>query len=619
MHTVDISNRTPFIALAGSLLLIFPLGWIDYLTGKDISFSLFYLIPVSITAWYTGAPAALIVSFISAGSWYMADYMNELADNRLPSSAWIPVWNATMRMFIFIIVGSILARLHGLLRLEQERRAEALNTARVKAEFLANMSHEIRTPLNALVGIADILAETSLNDTQRDFVRIFKTECDHLRWLVTDILDLSKLEANTLEVGKVAFDLQALVKGVGEIMGYRAREKGLTLTVEIKPNVPQHVLGDPNRLRQILMNLLGNAIKFTENGSVRLRVEWPNSASPELLFSVADTGIGIPPEKAAMVFRRFSQIGQNITALSNGSGLGLYIVKQIVTRMGGRVWFEGKPQSGTTFYVSLPLQSQSAMRPEIQAPSSADTQLTVKVPKQLRILLVEDYAITRKIIRQFLKPYAEQIDLAENGRAAVHLFQMNKYDLVLMDMQMPEMNGCAATRNIREWEKSRQLSPTPIIALTASALYEEKQNAIAAGCTEFLTKPITKAELIRTISRIIPCATCEIAPKTDEPRAQTSAPVVKIDPEFESLIPDFFKQIESTASLLRAALDQRDFTAVRALGHQLAGVGGTFGFTAVSQSGRAIESAADRRDAAELFQLIEQVESYLKTVEVKYE
>jgi signal transduction histidine kinase/DNA-binding response OmpR family regulator len=387
-------------------------------------------------------------------------------------------------------------------------RQSAEAASRAKSRFLANLSHEIRTPLNAIVGVADLLGDTRLNSEQRDYVDTLRRACDVLLGLVGDVLDLSKIEAGRIELEEAPFSLPELVDDVIQLLQPTAAKKGLDLISAVLPEVPQTVVGDRNRLRQILLNLFGNAIKFTERGGVTARVE--NDLVPGMiLFTVIDTGIGIPASRLASVFEDFEQADSTIGRQYGGTGLGLGIAKRLVELMGGRLWVESEPGHGSRFHFTARLEppvagpTSGSQRGEDSPAAGAPTAAPQK-RRAYRILLADDSEDNRALFGFYLKHMPYQVDTADNGAVALLKFQSAPYDLVIVDLQMPVMDGYEAVRAIRQFEAENGRRPTPILALSAYAFDEKLGRSIAEGWSAFLTKPITREQFLAAIRTHLP-------------------------------------------------------------------------------------------------------------------
>jgi PAS domain S-box-containing protein len=492
----------------------------------------------------------------------------------------------------------------------QQAKAVAESASRTKSDFLASMSHEIRTPMNAIMGIADLLAKTSLSPEQDKYVQIFRRAGDNLLNLINDILDLSKVESSQLELERTGFSLNDHLEKVMEMVAARAHEKGLAMVYEIAPSVPNDLVGDPTRLRQVLLNLLGNAIKFTESGEVTLRVapDANPSVPTALRFTVSDTGIGIASEKLGRVFERFTQADSSTTRRFGGSGLGLTISRRLVELMGGHIWVESEVGTGSMFAFAVPFENWAATNRPTAAAVGAGPEPALRA---LRILLAEDSPDNCTITMAYLEDTPYRVEIAETGAIACQKFTAGNYDLVLMDRQMPVMDGLTATRTIRAWEQANGRPPTPIIALTASALKGDREMCLAAGCTAFLTKPIKQEVLLQAIrehSMVV------VSPSGDE--SSRMAPILlRLKSKSAERIPAYLRNCKQNVVVMLDALDRVDFETVTGLGHQMRGSGGMFGFQAITDIGIAIEEAAGSADTDASRKWVGALSNYLDGVE----
>ncbi|MBF0383438.1 MAG: transporter substrate-binding domain-containing protein [Magnetococcales bacterium] len=391
-------------------------------------------------------------------------------------------------------------------RLIQEKLHKASQQAeeanRSKTLFLAHMSHEIRTPLNAILGMNEILLETKLTPEQHKYLTTSKNSGETLLSLINDVLDLSKIEANQMVLVKIDYNLHKLIKNTASIQERAASEKGIDFIIELKPDVPKHVYGDPDRLRQVLLNLLNNAIKFTASGQVAFTIS--KGERQMINFAVQDTGIGMSADRLDKIFKPFVQADSTTTRDYGGTGLGLTICQHLVEAMGGTITVESEPGKGTSFNVQLELPAAMIRQGKVaeKKPQQKITKEQALLPeKSLNILLVDDAEENRLVIGAYLRKFQCKIIQATNGAEAYSSFKINNIDLVLMDMLMPVMDGYTATKKIREWEQQQGRKPIPIIALTAQALREDLDKTLAAGCDYYLTKPVRKINLLDTINK----------------------------------------------------------------------------------------------------------------------
>ena len=692
-------------------------------------------------------------------------------------------------------------------RIEDEliaAREAALAASEAKSAFLSSMSHEIRTPMNAILGMADLLWESDLNTEQRRYLDTMRNNGNMLLDLINEILDLAKVESGRLHLEQVQLDLRDLTEKLLDTLALRAHTKGLELIGRIAPGTPTRLLGDPLRLRQILFNLIGNAIKFTQTGEIELTLERvaaaPSDRVPEftaddptalesagtgvpvwIRFTVRDTGIGISSAQATTIFSSFTQADSSIARKYGGSGLGLTIVKRLVELMGGAIAVESVSGSGSKFTVTLPLEAQSSDDDAIAAEASADdlavlagvrvllldhrassrsalrevltaagatvveaTDLRESLAKStsasaninpynvllvdqrmtdfagneaigrfvndparaiilmlsttalvadpdrveklsrdtgikchylvkpikradllgaimevtgrrslelasaagahsatsvgaaerragvpsvnlrpLRILLADDSPDNRMLIDAYVKKAPYRIDHAVDGSIAVEKFRANHYDLVLMDIQMPVMDGYTAARTIREWERTQGLVRTPIIALTASALDESVVRSIEAGCDAHVSKPVKRATLFDVIIAVTDAA-CNAAGTNGNLTSNAHGvdhvkrQQIEIEADLRDLVPNFLEHKRADIGTIRTAIDQKDYETISQIGHKMKGEGGSFGFDAVTAMGSVLEQAALNKDLTSVNHTLDELVEYLESIDVVY-
>jgi PAS domain S-box-containing protein len=385
----------------------------------------------------------------------------------------------------------------------REAKSAAEAASRAKSEFLANMSHEIRTPMNAIIGMSELLLDTKLSSRQEEYQKLVLDSAESLLGVMNDVLDFSKIEAGRMELDPREFELRASLIDTLRTLEVRARQEGLKLTHFIAPEVPILVNADQGRLRQVMLNLVGNAIKFTEQGRVDVRVDLisQREADAILRVEVRDTGVGVPQDKLKTIFEPFSQAEGSTARKFGGTGLGLSICRKIVSLMKGELWLESEVGQGSAFGFSLPVEVRESRSQAVERAAKVVLETKPDDVPVIDVLLVEDSRGNQLVATRFLERRGHRVTIAENGHKAVAAFESGKFDAILMDIHMPEMNGFEATRLIREQETPGGLR-VPIIAMTANAMQGDREACLAAGMDDYLAKPVRAMDLYEILERL---------------------------------------------------------------------------------------------------------------------
>ncbi|NNK15121.1 MAG: response regulator [Desulfofustis sp.] len=490
-------------------------------------------------------------------------------------------------------------------QLERSREL-AEQASQAKTDFLANMSHEIRTPLNIVLGMGELLSGTELDENQAQYLESLRQSGEHLLRLINDILEFSRIESGIVEVLNTPFNIKELLDEVETMGNLLAQDKGIDFSLHSDRLRGINRIGDARKIRQVLFNLLGNAVKYTDIGGISLAVESFDDKGEWLAFIVSDTGIGIPEDKQALIFERFTQIEQGRLKKTGGVGLGLAISKRLVVAMGGVIKIDSEVNRGSTFRVELKLPLTDKLPLKIEIDGDAESGEEELPP--LRVLVVDDIYLNFEVIKNYLKDLPVTVCYAENGRQAQKAFLDDGYDIVLMDLRMPVMGGLEATAHIRRLEKRLGAAPTPIIAMTAHAFIEQENDYLQKGFDEVLIKPFSKHDLINRLKQYAPK---NVAGIESEEKPQDQQKHTGVSDSLAALIPQVLDSISTEINTIKKALYENDQETVAKTGHAVKGLAGFYGFDRLSGLLEHLEDSVKKREFRTAYALADALASHV--------
>ncbi|WP_437230486.1 ATP-binding protein [Planctomicrobium sp. SH661] len=501
--------------------------------------------------------------------------------------------------------------------------AEAASLA--KSQFLANVSHEIRTPINGIIGFTDLILRKTASGKEMavEHLKTIRQCGEHLLSLINDILDISKIEAGHLEVTPVACSPFEIVATVMSVLRVKAQDKGISLEYHWNSDIPESVLVDPGRLRQLLINLVNNAIKFTMKGGVWVEASY-DSKNSMLSLAVRDSGIGIPADKHDRIFEPFVQVDNSITRNFEGTGLGLSICRRIARALGGSITLESTPGQGSTFtaVVNAPAIKgtvwHSGSASDLVRNRTKPAQADLSGLKGLNVLIVEDGETNRRLVAAILEDAEVSVSMAENGLVGLQMATQLNFDAILIDMQMPVMDGYTAVSKMRDAGLKM-----PIIALTAHAMQGDAEKCFAAGCSDFLSKPIREAELLQKMAQALgaaPSAVADTAPPLTVCHKATIQSTLPMDrPRFRAIVRQFGEKLEDEIETMESALQSEDFELLAQRAHWLRGTGGTAGFDAFTRPAQSLEMHAQQKQADQAMLMLEKIREISSLIELPSE